>query len=287
MIDRFDHAVIGLRDLAAGMDAFRQLGFEVTEGGRHPALGTRNAIVRFGLDYLEILSVEHPEVAQGRGPFGRELLSFVERSSGLVAYVLAGAGLQQHAEGFRELGVGAEGPFEMDRIRPDGKRLEWRLVVPGRTPWRKSWPYLIDWITPEADLLAWDPPAAHPCGVTGVAGIDVVVDDLAIAACTYRRGLNLQPEPGPEPRDQTAFQALTYRIGSFLLRLIQPTTDGSEAQELRHRGAGPFRLILATPDLTATAKALTTLGVSHTETPTGLDLDPADAAGTRIRIASL
>ena len=56
----------------------------------------------------------------------------------------------------------------MDRVRPDGRRLEWRLVLPGESPWRKPWPYLIDWITPESDLLAWDPPGAMAAEAPGL-----------------------------------------------------------------------------------------------------------------------
>ena len=175
------------------MATFRRLGFAMSEGGRHPSLGTRKAIVRFGLDYLELLSVEDEARAVARGPFGAELLSFLGKSSGLVGYVLAGTGLEEQAEGLRNLGVGAEGPFDMDRVRPDSRRLEWRLV-PGGSPWRKLWPYLIDWITPESDLLAWDPPGSHDCRVTGVAGIDLVVDDLEISERIYQQALRLRPE---------------------------------------------------------------------------------------------
>ena len=193
MIERFDHAVIGVPDLESAMGAFRRLGFEVAVGGRHPSLGTRNAIVRFGLDYLELLAVEDPAVARARGPFGRELLSFLDGASGLVGFVLAGTGLQDEVEGLRGLGIGVEGPFEMDRIHPKGGRLEWKLVLPGGSPWRKPWPYLIDWITGEDELLAWDPPGYHANRVGGVAGMDLVVGDLEEAARLYEQALDSGP----------------------------------------------------------------------------------------------
>ncbi len=55
--DRFDHAVIAVQDLDAAMAAYRDLGFAVTPGGKHTGRGTHNAIIRFGLDYLELLAV--------------------------------------------------------------------------------------------------------------------------------------------------------------------------------------------------------------------------------------
>ena len=283
MIQRFDHAVIGIPDLDEGMAAFRQLGLEVTAGGRHPSLGTRNAIVRFGLDYLELLSVEYPDKARERGQFGADLLHFLDTSSGLVGYVLAGAALQDQADGFQTLGIGADGPFEMDRIRPDGRRLEWRLVVPGGSPWRRSWPYLIDWVTPESDLVAWDPPGEHACAATGVAGVDLVVDDLKATRQMYQTALGLQAETPEAPSKDRNAKSLSYRLGSFRLRLLEPTAAGPVADELEKLGMGPYRLLLATSDLTTTAAVLSANGIPYSQTPEGLDLDPSAAAGARIR----
>lgn len=285
MIERFDHAVIGVPDLEEGMAAFGRLGFEVAEGGRHPSLGTRNAIVRFGLDYLELLSVEHPDRAASRGPFGAELLDFLETSSGLVGFVLAGTDLEEQADGFKRLGVGAAGPFEMDRVRPDGRRLEWRLVVPGNSPWRKSWPYLIDWITPEENLLAWDPPGNHDCGVTGVAGIDLVVEDMEAADHMYREALNLRSTRVQPASGNRSGRRSSYRIGSFHLGLIAPSAPGPAADELAGRGAGPYRLILAA-DMNSAARVLSRNGVTYCGSDQGLDIDPDAAAGARIRLIS-
>ncbi|MDE0602165.1 MAG: VOC family protein [bacterium] len=284
MIERFDHAVIGIPDLEEGISVFRRLGFEVAEGGRHPSLGTRNAIVRFGLDYLELLSVEDAGKARERGPFGLELLSFLRRSSGLVGFVLAGSRLEEQADGFRSMGIGAEGPFEMDRIRPDGRRLEWRLVVPGGSPWRKPWPYLIDWTTPESDLLAWDPPGDHQCGVTGVAGMDLVTRDLGATLEIYEAALGLRHRMAPPSPGEAGTRSVYLRIGSFRLGLHEPTGDGTAGRELDRRGPGPFRLLLSSPDLSSSASTLSTLNIQFRKTPQGLDIDQDAAAGARLRI---
>ncbi len=285
MIERFDHAVIGVPDLEEGMTVFRRLGFEVTEGGRHPSLGTRNAIVRFGLDYLELLSIEDPERAQARGPFGAELLAFLQKSSGLVGYVLAGTDLGEQADGFRTLGLVADGPFDMDRIRPDGRRLAWRLVLPGGSPWRKPWPYLIDWVTPETDLLTWDPPGNHDCRIAGVAGIDLVVEDLPATQRLYDRALGLRSRrihPVPPP---TEARSCLYRLDGLVLGLYQPITEGPMSRELRRRGPGPFRLILSSPRIAATAEVLTRRGISFSASGHGLDIDPEEALGVAVRIS--
>ncbi len=286
MIERFDHAVIGVSDLQSGIAAFRQLGFEVAEGGRHPSLGTHNAIVRFGLDYLELLSVEDPGRARGRGPFGGELLAYLEKSSGLVGFVLAGTGLETEASGLKGLGIEAEGPFDMDRVRPDGRRLEWRLVVPGGSPWRKPWPYLIDWITDESDLLAWDPPGNHDSGVSGAIGIDLAVDDLDAAEGLYDRALGLRSRRAEPPWPQAGVRSRHYRLGGFDLGIHEPTEDGPMARNLERYGPGPFRLVLSTDDITSTTRVLSRRGVLFSETARGLDIDPDLAMGVRMRITS-
>ena len=282
MIERFDHAVIGVPDLSTAMDAFRRLGFEVAVGGRHPSLGTRNAIVRFDLEYLELLAVEDAAKARARGPFGRELLSFLDRGSGLVGFVLAGTGLEEEVEGLRDLGIGAEGPFEMDRIHPKGGWLEWRLVLPGGSPWRKPWPYLIDWITSEDELLAWDPPGDHANRVTGVAGVDLVVEELEAAGRLYEHALGLGPRDSGRARQGGSSRH--YQLGSFRLGVHQPGGPGTVADELERQGPGPHRLVLASSDLASTAETLAHAGVQISRSPAGLHIDPAEAMGARIRI---
>ena len=282
MIERFDHAVIGVPDLDTGMDAFRRLGFEVAVGGRHPSLGTRNAIVRFGLDYLELLTVEFPDTARERGPFGKDLMAFLEDDCGLVGFVLAGTGLEDEVGGLAGLGLGVEGPFEMDRIHPKGGRLQWRLVLPGGSPWRKLWPYLIDWITGENELLAWDPPGDHPNLVSGVAGIDLVVEDLEEAARLYERALGLRL--GERGHASQGASSRYYRLGSFRLGLHEPVGAGPVADELGRRGPGPYRLTLVSSDLDSTAEMLAGRGVPISRSPAALDIDPTETMGTRVRI---
>jgi hypothetical protein len=282
VIERFDHAVIGVPDLDAGMDAFRRLGFEVAVGGRHPSLGTRNAIVRFGLDYLELLTVEDPDRARARGPFGRELLAFLGRGSGLVGYVLAGSGLDDEVDALRDFGLGVEGPFEMDRIHPKGGRLEWKLVLPGGSPWRKPWPYLIDWITGEDELLAWDPPGDHANRVSGVAGIDLVVESLEEAVGLYERALGLRAADGG--RQSPGASSRDYQLGSFRLALRRPDGTGPVAAELDRSGPGPYCLVLASSRLDQTAEVLSRGGVTTRRTPDAIDIDPSEAMGVRMRI---
>ncbi|SRR6266566_4137266 len=92
MITRFDHTVIAVRDLDAAISTYQALGFDVSPGGRHTGLGTSNAIIRFGLDYLELLSVsDRVEAEQGRGlPGPRDAQRVLpQQQSGLRAFFIA------------------------------------------------------------------------------------------------------------------------------------------------------------------------------------------------------
>lgn len=258
MISRFDHAVIAVAEIESAMEAYAALGFEVMAGGRHPSLGTRNAIVRFGLDYLELLAVEDPVQARARGSFGAELATFLDKAEGLVGFVLASSKLEDEAQGLADIGLVHEGPFAMDRERPDGRILAWRLVVPGLSPWRKPWPFLIEWETPDADRLSWDPIGRHPNGVTGIGGIELLIEDIDAAATLYETGLGLQP---------LVDAAHGYTIDGFNLTLTEPL-DPEMIDEFERWGPGPYRLYLRAPDLDADV----------------VDIDPERALGARLRL---
>ena len=253
MITRFDHLVIAVPNLDTAIDESRQAGFDVAAGGRHPGLGTHNAIIRFGLDYIELLAIENAEQARAAGPFGAELDAALGHGAGAVGFVLASDGLESESAGLDAIGLAQRGPFDMDRERPDGHRLAWRLVIPGQSPWLKPWPFLIQWETPDTDRLRWDAPGHHTNGARRVVGLELVVDDLEWAAQFYEQGLGLE-------RTAAAGQLL-YVLDDFRLMVREPA-DAAEQANLRTRGPGPQALLLNRDASTADREAaeFTTLG---------------------------
>lgn len=96
MIERLDHVVIGVRDLDEAIRAYQQLGFEVRPGGRHTGLGTHNALIRFGLDYFELLAIEDEAQAMRSGGQGRFMIGYLpERPGALLGFALASDNLEQ------------------------------------------------------------------------------------------------------------------------------------------------------------------------------------------------
>jgi hypothetical protein len=174
---RFDHLVIAVKDLEQASIQFQALGFDVRAGGRHEGFGTRNAIVRFGLDYLELITVEHEQLAMrtSRGA----LVEFLrDHEIGLCAYALATDDLDSLAHLAGRSGIEMDGPFDMRRRRPDSSLLSWRLLVPGGNQYFKPWPFFIQWDQPDVERLALEPRGAHSNGAIGVASVDVAVHDL-------------------------------------------------------------------------------------------------------------
>ncbi|TMC26491.1 MAG: VOC family protein [Chloroflexi bacterium] len=89
---RFDHAVILVADLARASAAFTKLGFSVSPGGAHTGLGTHNALVRFGVDYLELLAIRDEEEAlRARGSTAPIVERLRSGRGGLASFALATA----------------------------------------------------------------------------------------------------------------------------------------------------------------------------------------------------
>lgn len=262
MITRFDHAVIGVRDLNEAMRRYRSLGFDVSPGGRHTGLGTHNAIVRFGLDYLELISIyDENEVVAGRFG-GKVLVDFLrKREGGLLGYALATTDIEQDAERFQHVSLAAQGPFAMQRLRPDGRLLAWRLLVPGGVSWREPWPFLIHWDIPDEQRLSWEKPGSHPNGVTRWTGIAIAVRSLESAIDLYQRQLGLALSQRDEVPHLTV-QRASFQVGTSRIDLLMPTGTGPVQQMLTEVGEGPFEITLAVRDLNQAREVLRRGGMS-------------------------
>ena len=191
-VDRFDHAVIAVPDLDAAVSAYRDLGFDVSFGGKHTGRGTHNAIIRFGLDYLELLGIY--DAAEERAS-GGELSDFLEHNGGgLVAFAVATSAIDALADAWSSDFAPVGAPEPMERVRPDGFRLSWRLLIPGGSPWGKPWPFIIQWDTPDSERLARDAPGQHANGAVGVAGVTVRTKAVGKLLPLYAADLGLAAE---------------------------------------------------------------------------------------------
>ncbi len=239
LIQRFDHLVHAVRDLPAAMAMYRRRGFDVRPGGRHPGRGTHNAIIRFGLDYLELISIHDRSELEAAGR-AQGLAAFLDRhAEGLAAFALATRDIDGLARRFRATGLEAVGPFAMDRLRPDGRRLSWRLLIPGGEAYRRPWPFFIQWDLPDAERLQWEGPASHPNGARALEEVMVAVHDLGAGVDLYQRlGLSLA---GRTPLPALGATSARFDVSGVRILLLAPGGPGAVADSLQDRGEGPFR----------------------------------------------
>jgi hypothetical protein len=257
MITRFDHAVIAVADLDLAVEAYSALGFEVFLGGRHEHRGTHNALIRFGgVDYIELLGVYDSETAAESGLNGRTLAEFVaDREGGLVGHCYATDDIQGEAARMREAGLKMVGPFEMKREKPDGRELTWRLLVPEDIPWRRRWPFFIEWDDPDEVRLAVEGVGNHANGARSVSGVGVAVRDLEEAVGLYSVLFEAEPFRRDEVTDLAAARA-SFDVRGFTIDLLSPTGNGPVREALESAGEGPFEVRIGVEDLTVARQAM-------------------------------
>lgn len=281
---RFDHLVIAVRDLAAAVQHYRdRLGFEVRAGGRHTGRGTENALIRFGLDYLELIGVYDADEAEraGRGT----LVEFLRHhEEGLMAYAVATSDIDAEAASLQRAGLTVRGPFAMERRRPDGPRLAWQLLWPGGEAYRRPWPFFIQWSQSDAERLTLEPPGQHANGAQAVREVAVAVHDLERGIDLYQRQLRCAYVDRRE-RPELAAEEAIFDLAGLRVRLLAPRGSGEIASALQRDGEGVYATLLSVRQLAATRAFLESRGVALAPAPGlpgGLLTDPAEALGARL-----
>ncbi|QBD80799.1 hypothetical protein EPA93_34460 [Ktedonosporobacter rubrisoli] len=283
MVTRFDHFVIAVRDLDTAIRLYQRLGFEVQPGGRHTGRGTHNALIRFGLDYIELLSVYDAVEAQLTGIRGTSIIDALQKREGaLLGYALATENIEQEAERFKDTEL-FQPAFAMKRLRPDGKELTWRLFTPGAVAWRRPWPFIIQWDTPDTERLLIEQPGRHLNGANKWVRIAVATRDVAGLIPLYRDKLGLQQQEPSEPAGQRAI----FQLGSSSIELFTPQEAGAAQQTLQELGEGPFEVTIAVEDLRQTRSFLAQRDISfewHANKPDTLILASPDTLGVRFSL---
>ena len=202
MPDRLAQVIVLTDDLEREGERFRDAGFIVEPGGRHPGRGTENLIVPFAGQYLEILAVVDRAEAAG-SPQGQPVLAaLARRGPGLARWSVEPDDIVATGE---RLGLDVE---HRERTRPDGRRVRWRSVGVDES-WPEPW---------RCAYMSWDDPALHPGatgadhpnGARGLGALEVVVPDVAGA----RAWLGGEPPAGVRFVD----------AGAVDLRLTVPTS---------------------------------------------------------------
>ena len=135
-----DHLVLATPDLGATVERLAGgLGVRATPGGRHPGLGTRNALLGLGgVAYLEIIAVdpEAPGPPEGPRPFGLDRIA----EPRLAAWAARVDDIDRRVAAARVAGYDAGPVRPMSRRLPDGTELHWGSNWRWRPPLVPNWP---------------------------------------------------------------------------------------------------------------------------------------------------
>ncbi len=266
MILGLDHAVIGVGDLDEARNAFRELGFDVRGGGRHVGRGTHNALIPFGPDYLELMSIfDQGEAATD--PFASSLLRFLDgRAGGLIGYVLASDDVGELQERMSRSQMKSVGPLAMSRRRADGGLLSWKMLIPGDISWRRPLPTVIEWDQDAAERARIDGRSVHPNRVTCIQSVSVAVRDLEATTADFTRAFGLRAGPVSSEPDLAA-SARSIDLPNVAVRLLAPAGAGPVRDAIDREGEGPLEVVL--------------------EGPSDLRWDPQHTMGAALRVTSV
>ncbi|MGE0684223.1 MAG: VOC family protein [Candidatus Binatia bacterium] len=141
-----DHIVYTVPDVPAAIeDLAQRFGVRPALGGKHPGVGTHNALLSLSdTTYLEIIGPDpdQPPPAMSR-PFD------LDSNTGprFVTWLAKATNIEQQIENARRLGYNVGAVTPMSRNLPDGTRIEWRLAIPPQPLGDWLVPILIEWRT--------------------------------------------------------------------------------------------------------------------------------------------
>jgi len=256
MLTAIDHLVIAVPDLEAATRDYRSLGFTVVPGGRHPGVGTYNALLAFAdSSYVELIGFYEPRD-------DHRWWAPLRRGGGLVDFCLQTDDLVGDFQALRRAGVDIGDPEPRNRTRPDGVKVRWAFAL-ARDAHRGVAPFII------ADVTGRDVrvPAerSHANGVTGIGTVTVAVSDVATVRGWYAQVLG---RTGKDIRRADVGGAgVRFTIGPHTFDFVAPADARSPLVDwLAQRGSSPY--------------AATLRGDARRPGP----LDPAKTHGARLSV---
>jgi len=277
-----DHIVHAVRDLEAGADLYRRLGFTVGARNRHP-WGTHNHIVQLPGFFVEVLTMAEPEKLGDDGIsklFGDYNRRFLEAGEGFSLLILESHDAQADARAFDATKIAASDVvrFEREGKRPDGSPVKVAF----------SLAFARDALSPAHHFAVcqqhypesfWDPAyQRHANAVTGVGGVVMVADNpsdhhIFVSAFVGEREL------------QSSSAGITVATPRGDVQVMAPTAYrdhfGIDSPDIA-TGGRLAALRLVSSDLTATEASLTSGGFSPVHRMGRIVVPPEQAFGAAL-----
>jgi catechol 2,3-dioxygenase-like lactoylglutathione lyase family enzyme len=188
MLIGIDHILIAVEDLDIAIETYERLGFQVLRGGKHPNMGTHNALVPLADgSYLELIGVWDRELAAQAAPY---ILATLERENRLARFALESDNLDGDVAAMRARGFDIGDAQAGERERPDGQKVAWRSAFPADV----RFPFVIQDVTPRTTRVP-----APTLGIgknVRMGDVNVGVVDLKSAIEQYQKLLGEDGEDG-------------------------------------------------------------------------------------------
>jgi catechol 2,3-dioxygenase-like lactoylglutathione lyase family enzyme len=233
MLRALDHLVIAVPELRGAIASYRDLGFTVVPGGRHPGVGTENALIVFRDGaYLELLGFHEPRP-------DHRWWSPLQRGGGLVDFCLQTDDLAGDAKTLRQAGADMGDPERRHRLRPDGVEVRWVTAL-ARGAHRGVAPFLLAEDGPREARVPVE--RTHANGVTGIGTVTVVVDELAAVRRWYAEALGA---PGVDlVYPELGAVGARMALGPQAFEFLTPSGTGPIRDWLHSRGPSPYAVTL-------------------------------------------
>jgi catechol 2,3-dioxygenase-like lactoylglutathione lyase family enzyme len=262
VLTRIDHVMIAVPSLAAGIEAYTRIGFNIYPGGAHAGRATHNAIAFHQDDYLELLSLRERDTGAAPPPADSSdarLAEFLARGGGFRYVAVQSDDLPADVAAMRGRGVDVSDPTDGARRTPAGQELRWKAASLGP---RNALPiFFVQHLTPLPERRRQVARAGdHPNGVLRVDRVYIATPDVAAAADIYARVLGL---PVPKIQRGAVIKAdmAVFDLGPTGLTVAQPAEPGPAAEALARGGPGPFQALYRTSSMEAAARFMADHGL--------------------------
>lgn len=235
MLNGIDHIVIIVPELEKAIKNYTQLGFTVIPGGKHP-IGSHNALIAFqDAAYIELIAFFEPNPEH-------RWYQLLGKGGGLIDYCMQTDNLKRDMTAFRAAGVTLSDITPLSRVRPDGYKLDWVLVVP-EGDFQGVAPFLIEDNTPREERVPSQ--NVHENKVTGIDTITIAVRDVAHIKGWYEHVLGRAGEM--IRRDDLAASGVRFVIGKHVFEFVMPEAASSPLHSwLDLRGESTYAVTLKT-----------------------------------------
>jgi hypothetical protein len=233
----FDHAILGVRDLARTEADFSRLGFTVTTRPDVGATDTENRLICFADgSYIEIFSFRDPTQ-----PSTHRWAPLLAKGDGWTDYSLRVADLAAEVARLAPSGLPTYGPRTGGRAVADGRRWGVAVLLTGRGAGNVVLPFMIQDTEAHEVRVPGGAATVQPRGVTGIAGITLVTSALAPVEAQLAAVLG--------PATDASGLARRYDVAGRWVEVMEPATP-ELAEHLRTRGEGVYEVTLGRPGQT-------------------------------------